>query len=199
MQEVQFFYDLRSPYTYFAWKRRHVLEAAGARLTFVPVSIDVLLNLQCGREPWAEYTDPLVPPKRQHLMADIPRMAQYWGIPLGGPYTFKPHSKRAMCLATALQSLGFDQEKFIDFALQTLWRETKNLADETVFGDLISVANLPDFPEATALAELNANTKMAYLSGIFGVPSFRLNDQVYFGSDRIDVLASELRRIDATI
>lgn len=196
MQDVEFFYDLRSPYTYFAWKRRDVLEAAGARLIYAPVAIDALLNFQCGREAWAEYADPLAPPKRRHLMSDIPRMARYWGIPLGGPFTFKPHAKRAMCLVTALKSLGLDQTRFVDFALRTLWQETRDLADEAVFAELVTVANLADFSETTALAELTSNTQQAYQAGIFGVPSFRHKGQVYFGADRMDVLASELQQIE---
>jgi 2-hydroxychromene-2-carboxylate isomerase len=193
MQDVEFYYDLRSPYAYFAWNRRHMLESVGARLTYIPVSIDVLLNFQSGRDAWAEYADPLAPPKRQYLMTDIPRMARYWGIPLGGPFTFKPQAKRAMCLATALHSSGFDQEEFISFALRTLWQDARNLADDSVFDELVSVANLNSFSEVTALADLTTNTATAYQAGVFGVPSFRHGDQVYFGADRMDVLASELQ------
>jgi 2-hydroxychromene-2-carboxylate isomerase len=199
LQDVEFYYDLRSPYTYFAWNRRSVLEKVGARLTYVPVSIDALLNLQGGRDAWADYADPLAPPKRQHLMSDIPRMARFWRIPLGGPFRFKPQSKRAMCLATALQSSGQDQEMFIDFALRTLWQEAKNLADDAVFNELVAVANLPNFSETTALVDLTSNTERAYQAGIFGVPSFRFNGQVYFGADRMEVLASELQRSEESI
>ncbi len=199
MQDVEFYYDLRSPYTYFAWNRRNVLEGVGARLTFVPVSIDVLLNFQGGRDAWAEYSDPLAPPKRQHLMSDIPRMARYWGISLGGPFTFKPQSKRAMCLATALQTSGADQVEFIDFALRTLWQDARNLADDSVFDELASVANLRNFSEAAALADLTSNTATAYQAGVFGVPSFRFGGQVFFGADRVDALASEIQRCEQSI
>ncbi|NCF32482.1 MAG: hypothetical protein GWP50_02800 [Proteobacteria bacterium] len=196
MQGIDFFYDLRSPYAYLAWNRRSVLQQTGAQLTYVPVSIDVLLNCQAGKDAWAEYSDPLAPPKRRHLMSDIPRMARFWGIPLGGPFTFKPESKRAMCLATALQSSGLEQEEFITFALNTLWRDARNLADAAVFEELVSVSNLSSFCEQSALDELKANTELAYQSGIFGVPSFRYNDEVFFGADRMDVLAFALQDRD---
>jgi hypothetical protein len=37
--------------------------------------MDVILNLQAGREAWASYVDTHISPKRAYLMADIRRMA----------------------------------------------------------------------------------------------------------------------------
>ena len=194
IMNVDFYYDIRSPYTYLAWERRNVLMAAGAQLTYVPVSVDVLLNLQAGKKAGAEYADPLAPPKRQHMMSDIPRLARYWGIPFGGPFTFKPQATKAMCLATALQSSGLDQEEFVNLALKTLWLETRDLSDNKVLKELASVANLDSFEHDATLRDLTKNTELAYQAGIFGVPSFRHENQIYFGADRVDVLASELNQ-----
>lgn len=111
MTNVEFFYDIRSPYAYFAWMRRLSLKPSGISFSLKPVSIDVLLNLQAQREPWGEYVDPLAPPKRAHMMSDIPRMARYWGIPIGGPFTFKPSSKLAMNTLTHLSALGINLDE----------------------------------------------------------------------------------------
>ena len=197
MAEVDFFYDLRSPYTYFAWHRRNVLESVGASLSLRPVSIDVLLSLQAGRQPWAEYVDPLAPPKRSHLFADIPRMAKYWNIPLGGPRSFKPGSKQAMCFATALYSTGDNQSEFVDAALKALWIDAKDLEAPHVLADIESsspINALTDAERQAALEELTANTRAAYELGVFGVPTFRYRDKIYFGADRMDVLASSISR-----
>ncbi|QKG70063.1 2-hydroxychromene-2-carboxylate isomerase [Erythrobacter mangrovi] len=195
MREVEFFYDMRSPYAYFAWHRRRLLEDAGIRILFKPISIDVLLNLQAGREPWAEYIDPLAPPKRQHLLADIPRMAAYWKIPITGPRGFKPRSKRAMCVATRLFLDGVDQREFVDAAFKALWIDSQDIDDEAVLGNITSSLSLhlpSDGVEQAALAELTALTEASYQEGVFGVPSFRHGGKVYFGADRMDVLAAEL-------
>jgi 2-hydroxychromene-2-carboxylate isomerase len=195
---VDFFYDLRSPYAYFAWSRRHILEDAGAALNFVPVSIDVLLNLQAGRDPWAAYIDPLSPPKRRHLMADIPRMARHWSIPLGGPFTFRPRSKRTMCLAAELSARGLPQEEFLDSCFRMLWVEASDIDEDLAHYQLRVLSGLAEFSdadEAATLDKLTVETRAAYDAGVFGVPTFRHAGEYYFGSDRLDVLAKRLKTV----
>ncbi|MEL6322358.1 MAG: DsbA family protein, partial [Cyanobacteria bacterium J06626_14] len=140
MQSIEFFYDLRSPYTYFAWCRKSLVSSSKFELRPRPVSISILLNLQAGREPWAAYQDPLCSAKRDHLMNDIPRMASYWNIPLSWPPDFKPQSTRAMCLATALHSSGANHEEFIDTALKLLWVENCDLETPVTYGKLLKLA-----------------------------------------------------------
>ena len=193
--KIKFYYDLSSPYSFFAWRRRTVLETAGAELEYTPVSIDILLNLQADREPWAKYQDPLAPPKRAHVMADIQRMSKYWDIPLGGPFSFKPQAKRAMCVATELQRRGLDQTEFIERASKTLWEDARDISDERVLERLIGESSLVEMShetEASALRLLTRNTQAAYAAGVYGVPSFGHGNEIYFGADRMDVLAASL-------
>jgi len=39
---------------------------------------------------------------------------------------------------------------------------------------------------------LTQNTVAAYESGVFGVPTFVVGDDLYFGADRMELLASRL-------
>ena len=177
-----------------AWHRRKIFEAAGIEIVLKPVSIDVLLNLQAGRSPWDDYVDPLAPPKRKHLLFDIRRMANYWSVPFG-PIAFRPRSKRAMCVATAIAAAALEQTVFVNHAMKTLWLEARDIEEDDVFRKLISVSELSAFDteqEQTALDNLTANSLAAYEGGIFGVPSFRIGDDVYFGADRMDVLVAGL-------
>ena len=197
MTKVDFFYDLRSPYAYFAWMRRASVQASGVTFSLQPVSIDVLLNLQAKREPWAEYVDPLAPPKRAHMISDIPRMARYWGIPIGGPFTFKPSSKLAMNTLTHLSSLGVDLHALTNRFFEALWQQARNIEDREVYDRILLEANVSLLTEAenrSANERLTENTRKAYEDGIFGVPSFRHNDNVYFGADRMDVLAANFTK-----
>ena len=128
-------------------------------------------------------------------MADIPRMADFWSIPLNWPLAFKPKSKRAMCLATAIYAAGKDQTTLIDYALDALWVRDRDLEDPFAFADLIATANTASFgddAETKALSDLTANTLSVFSDGVFGVPSFRLDNEVYFGADRMEILAARL-------
>src|SRR3954464_8946565 len=75
---IDIYYDFRSPYAYLAWWRIRRQQALSSwKWRWKPVSIDVLLNLQAGREPLAPYVDPLPAPKRKHFLADVRRSANF--------------------------------------------------------------------------------------------------------------------------
>jgi hypothetical protein len=63
---IDVFYDFRSPYAFFASHRirRGDFVRSDVGWRWQPVSIDILLNLQAGRESFAPYVDPLSGPKR---------------------------------------------------------------------------------------------------------------------------------------
>jgi 2-hydroxychromene-2-carboxylate isomerase len=44
---------------------------------------------------------------------------------------------------------------------------------------------------------LAEDTKLAYASGIFGVPTFVCNNEIFFGNDRLDMLGWRLGHEDA--
>jgi 2-hydroxychromene-2-carboxylate isomerase len=54
----------------------------------------------------------------------------------------------------------------------------------------------PDLARRAATSEareaLAEDTRRAYANGIFGVPTFVCNDELFFGNDRLDMLAWRL-------
>src|SRR5687767_8729141 len=82
--KIETYYDFRSPYAYFAdYRIRKGDLGFPSNVEWVgrPMFIDVTLNLQLGKEPWAPFVDTLIPPKRAYLNADIRRMADFYGAP----------------------------------------------------------------------------------------------------------------------
>lgn len=196
MPHVDFYYDFRSPYAYFASRRLSVLTLRGASIRWKPVSIDVLLNFQAGKDAWADYEDPLAPPKRAHLLADIPRMAAYWNIPMKSPNPRRPRSLDAMSIAAKLTTEGADHGAFRDAAFTAIWVEQRDLGDTMVIKDCLAAAGLDvsiaDGPLDEQRNRLAKFTAGAYESGVFGVPTFVMDEEVYFGADRMDVLSAGL-------
>ena len=188
---VDFYYDFRSPYAYLASQRVGALK--GATIHWRPVSIDVLLNLQAGREPWAEYQDPLPPPKRAHLLADVPRMAEFWGIELKRPNPPRPRSIHAMSIAADLEARGVDHDAYRREAFAALWRHQLDLGDPAVIKTCLARGGLEpsiaDGPLEAGRQLLTEATVEAYKRGVFGVPTFVKGSDIFFGADRMDVLA----------
>jgi len=114
MPDIEFYYDFRSPYSYFASIRMNLLTSKRARIIWRPVSVDVLLNFQQGQKPWSEITDPFCPPKRTHFMNDIFRLIEYWEIPFKMPSPAKPDCNSAMAISSLLEQEGTDHSAFHD-------------------------------------------------------------------------------------
>lgn len=198
---IETYYDFRSPYAYFA---DHLVRKGdidfGEDVEWVgrPIFIDVILNLQAGREPWAPYVDTLIAPKRAYLMADIRRMADFYGAPFRPSWKWpsRPNQIPALCVASLLS--GKTEQVFRSAIFDALWHEKKDIADPVVLraaldrsgGDqaILHRAGDPDIHLA-----LTKRTAEAYANGVFGTPTFVWNGQILFGADRLEVLAWKMR------
>jgi 2-hydroxychromene-2-carboxylate isomerase len=202
MVTVHSYYDFRSPFAYFAAHRiRNDLFAPAIPISWQwhAVSIDVLLNLQAGREPWAAYEDPLAPPKRRHFMKDVVRNAGYFGVPIKPPNPPRSNSIPALCAALAMERDNVDHRAFRGAVFAALWQHQRDIADRTILYEcaemsgvakaFITSAYLPDARNA-----LVAATRGAYDAGVFGVPTFVTGGEIFFGNDRLDILAWHLMR-----
>jgi 2-hydroxychromene-2-carboxylate isomerase len=196
---IDIYYDFRSPYAYFAWWRiRHgFLKDAAWR--WRPVSIDALLNLQSGRDPLAPYVDPLAPPKRTHFLADVRRSAEFYGAPLAPPHQPRPDPRPALCAALLLGRGTVPHDAFIDAVFRAMWQQGRDIGSTAILRECLAQVT----PDATLLDQaltqaarddLIAETARAYRDGIFGVPSFVANGEIFFGADRMDMLAWRLSR-----
>ena len=195
-EQVDVYYDFRSPYAYFAsWRivQRQFVAPVAVEWRWRPVSIDVLLNLQAGREPLAPYSDPLAPPKRRHLVADVRRCAAFYGAPLVPPHVPRPDPMPALCVALLLEQRGIRSEAFVRAVFDEMWRRGGRIDTRDVLVHCLKqVPAGEEILEAALLEEtkraLTAAIVKAYDAGIFGVPSFMMGGEIFFGADRLDML-----------
>src|ERR1700709_2610095 len=152
---IDVYYDFRSPYAYFANHR--ICEGSFASLVPVnwlwrPVSIDVLLNLQAGRDAWAAYSDPLSGPKRAHLLADVRRNAAFYNIPLRSPKPPRPNSIPALCAAALLGPEAHDD--FRNAVFDALWQQQRDISDSSVLAECLRSAGAdPDLANRALTSE----------------------------------------------
>ena len=196
MTAIEFYYDFRSPFAYFATQRMNLLTDKGAEICWRPAFIDVLLNLQQDREPWAEIIDPLCPPKRAHFMADLFRLIEFWEIPFSMPSPPIPACNQAMAIAALLEHDGIEHAEYRDAIFRAVWQEQKDGNDPAVLRSCLDAGEhdpkLLDRAAEEGVDLLTRNTVAAYGRGVFGVPTFILGEELYFGADRMELLASRL-------
>jgi 2-hydroxychromene-2-carboxylate isomerase len=199
---IETYYDFRSPYAYFADYRVRNSDLDFAKsIQWVgrPIFIDVILNLQAGREPWAPFVDTLIPPKRAYLMADIRRMAEFYGAPYKPSWKWpsRPNQIPALCIASLLSEET--EATFRSAIFDGLWHEQKDIADPAVLREALSRAGgdlriLDQAGDPSVHNALTKRTAEAYANGVFGTPTFVWNGEIYFGADRLEVLAWKMGR-----
>jgi 2-hydroxychromene-2-carboxylate isomerase len=186
-RQVEFWFDPISPYAWLATHSLARLEQAGARVRFVPVLFAGLLKAHGNLGP-AE-----VPAKRSYLFRDVMREAARRGIPFAGPpgHPFNPLTALRMCTA-----LSDDAERRA-LALALIagcWEGGEDISDAAVLARLADAAGfdgqeLVERAAAPAVKQaLAAATDAAIGDGIFGVPTFRLDGELFWGGDRIETL-----------
>lgn len=189
---VDFYFDFVSPYSYFAWLHaRPRIAGAGVRVVPRPVLLFALLR-HGGMLGPAE-----VPLKRAYLLRDCLRYAGRHRVPFTLP---DPHPFPAVtALRLALPEVaGDDQERVIDALWQAGWAEGRNLGDPGELADILTRAGLdgPSLVAATqapaAKQALRAQTDEAIARGVFGVPSFFVGGELFWGHDRVDDLCELL-------
>ncbi len=82
--------------------------------------------------------------------------------------------------------------------MAAVWAEERDLADPSTLlaiaaaQDLDGEALLAAATGAAVLAEHEANTEAALAAGVFGVPTFVVGEELFWGQDRLDFVAEAL-------
>jgi len=101
-----------------------------------------------------------------------------------------------MVLATLIAAAEKPQIKFMEAVFKGVWQEQKDAEDTQFLEACISKSTdgmaLSDMELDAGMTTLIENTKAAYENQVFGTPTFIHNDQLYFGADRMELLASKL-------
>lgn len=203
--KIETYYDFRSPYAYFAdYRIRKGDLGFPTEVEWVgrPMFIDVTLNLQLGKEPWAPFIDTLIPPKRAYLNADIRRMADFYGVPHkpfcksfykpSRSWPNQPDQIPALCVASLLS--GQVEQAYRSAIFDGLYYEQRDISDPTVLRDIVvraggDPATVDRARDQSVHDALTKRTMEAYAIGVFGTPTFVWNGELFFGADRLEVLA----------
>jgi 2-hydroxychromene-2-carboxylate isomerase len=191
MSQVTFYFDLGSPFAYLTAERLH--EALpGQAITWQPVSLGALFKLN-RRSSWS-LGDPAV---RRDGMAEVERRAKSYGLaPVRWPDPWPTNYLNAMRAATYAFQAGHGHP-FTIAAFRHAFARGHDLAiPEHVLQAAEQVGLDPRVvDEATRDPEiklaLRAATDAAHEVGVFGVPTIAIDDELFWGDNRLqDVVAA---------
>lgn len=197
MHTLEFYFDCSSPWTYLAFENaQQVLAGLPLHIDWKPILVGGLFNT-VNPSVYANREKP-VPAKAAYARKDLQDWARDVGIVIGDPPVFPVNSVKAMRGAF----LAIDAGCLVPYAravFEAYWRDLEDISQDDVLRPLVRRVGLDETTFFTAIASepckarLRESTDECMRRGGFGSPTFFLDgDDMYFGNDRLDLIARRI-------
>ncbi len=198
MRQVDFYYDFSSTNSYFAaFMLPEAVARTGANIRWLPIHSAALFR-GTGFDVMA-----MTPRKARYLWRDHARYAKLTGLPFRKPSRFPIKTALALrCVLAAKRIAGeagqgeLAAQSLSQAVFRAYWERDEDIADPAVVRTLISaqadrMLQLADSIEVRD--ELRAITADAAARGVFGVPAFFVDGEMFWGKDRLDFVERWLK------
>ena len=194
IKSFDFFFDFISPYSYLAHKQiRNIEYQYKIEINYMPILLSGLLNL-------AEIKAPVfIPSKAKFMIKDCKLFAEKLNIKFKFNSYFPIQSlnlMRGVLIARKENKTSLYIDKFFD----ACWKDGLNLNDQEIVDKILEDLNFNleafklKISEQKIKDELKKRTKDAYLKGVFGAPSFIINNKMFWGQDRLEFVLKEAQK-----
>lgn len=196
MQPI-FYFDFGSPNAYLAYRVLPEFEARnGVTFTPVPVLLGGIFRLANNRPPLVAFGE--IPAKVAYVRLEIARFIRRHKLT---NFAFNPHfpvnTLAMMRGAVAAEAEGL-LAPYMEAMFVGMWERRLNLAEPEMIAGVLGEVGLPAdtilarAQEQDIKIRLVANTQAAFDKGVFGIPSFLVGDELFFGKDTLPDIALEL-------
>ena len=188
--KVDFIFDFASPNAYFCHKLIPIIEdRTDVSFNYIPCLLGGIFKLSGNQPPFMAFAD--IPNKNAYQMIEIERFVKQHELT---KYQFNSNFpintvqiQRGSIAAQELNVFG----QYLDVVITAMWEDNKNLNDLDILKatltennmDVEAIFNIVNSQECKD--RLIANTSAAVERGAFGVPTFFLDDQIFFGKDHL--------------
>lgn len=196
---VEFIFDFGSPNAYLSYRvLPGILDRTGASLSIVPCLLGGIFKATGNQSPMQAFGH--VKGKLEYGRLETQRFIAKHGLTR---FKMNPHFPVNTLLlmrgAIAAQQDGL-LDTYVEAGLKAMWEEGLKMDDPEVYVAAMTDAGL----DGKALAErtqdpevkakLIANTETAVARGVFGIPTFFVGEEMFFGKDRLDQVEEELAK-----
>ena len=191
--QVDFFYDFSSPYTFIAHKKIKEIKKN--------INIDFLYKpmLLGGLHKLAGITaNAFIGHKNDFMIQDCIMVSKKLGINFYFNDKFPINSLYLMRGTLVLEENLL--EKYIDIFFESYWQLNLDLSDRKIFEKKLNEIGVDinkffkDIENQAIKDKLKEITNEAFTKKIFGAPSFIHKDIVYWGQDRLDYLIDNISK-----
>jgi len=193
---VDYFLAPQSPWTYLGHERfARMARDAGAQVRVRPMDLGRIFPISGGL-PLAKRA----PQRQAYRLVELRRFSEHLGLPLNlQPRFFPVSADPAARLITAVNEHDGSEAalRIAAAVLTAVWVQERDIANPDVLGELLRECGLPaarlaQAGEPTIQQRYEANTQAAIEAGVFGSPTYVIDDEMFWGQDRLDFVQRKL-------
>jgi len=191
IKPFDFYFDFASPYTFLAHKKiRRIENETLVKINYMPILLGGLLKLT-GIKANVD-----IPIKGKYMIKDCKLLAEKLNIEFNFNSYFPIITLNLMRCVLVAEKWGI-AHKLINIFFDAIWENGMNLNDGKIIEKLLKSLNLDSkifLTEATEPKikdELKNRTIYAHKKGIFGTPTFIVNNKIFWGQDRLEFALKE--------
>jgi len=187
-KEIDFYFDFISPYTYLAHKKIQSLPK-DIKINYKPILLGGLHNLQGITAP------AFIKPKLKHMISDCNLIAKK------DKSNFIWNSKFPINSLNIMRGyLYINVEKkdlYLNIMFDAYWKDNLDISNEGIFKTLLEKCKIEvisffnGIKDTKIKDELKSVTQKAHDKGVFGAPTFIVNDKIFWGQDRLEFVLDE--------
>ena len=195
---VDFIFDFGSPNAYLAWKAlAGIMQRTGARVNVIPCLLGGLFKLTGNQPPMVAFGG--VKGKLEYSRLEMDRFIAEHELTA---FRLNPHFPVNTLLIMrgliAARRLGVG-DAYLEAVLSAMWEDGEKMDEPEAVVKVLDAAGLDaqailaatQDPEVKA--ELVENTEASAGRGVFGIPTFFVGDEMYFGKDTLPQVEDALK------
>ena len=190
-KSFEFYFDFVSPYSFLAHKQIRKLEKKNSiKIKYKPILLGALHNLHNIKAP------AFIPAKAKFMIRDCKMLAEKNSL------RFKFNSYFPIKTVNLMRGVFIAEEDdfqsfYIDNIFDAIWQDGLNMNDQNIIDKILK--NIEVNPKTFFLRlatqnikdQLKKKTNEAYEKGIFGAPTFIINNKIFWGQDRLEFVLKE--------
>lgn len=194
---IEFIFDFASPNAYMTYKAlAGVCERTGANVTYTPCLLGGIFKLTGNQAPFVTFAE--VKGKNEYNRLESERFIKKHNLT-----AFKMNPNFPMNTVTLMRGLIVAEEmdrkiEYIEAVLKAMWEDGENMGDAEVAARVLTAAGfdgaaiVEKTQDAAIKQKLMDNTSAAVERGVFGIPTFFVGQEMFFGKERIGQVEEEL-------
>jgi len=194
IKPFEFYFDFISPYSFLAHQEIKKIEKKdNIKIKYRAILLGGLHNLHGIKAP------AFIPSKAKFMIRDCKLIAEKKKVNFKFNSYFPIKTLNLMRGVFVALEDGF-QKYYIDKIFDAIWIDGLNMNDQNIIDKVVKNMNINPKTFFLRSASQNIKEKLkiktdeAYEKGVFGAPSFIVNNKLFWGQDRLDFALSEAKK-----